>query len=125
MQASTIIVIEDNVDFATILETVLKLWGYQVQHFDTLAGGRAGIRRSAPAMLILDGQLPDGEGFTLYQELRRADATRRLPILLLSVSDDVYQTARIASDDDPHLHVGLKPMPLDDIQTIVARMIQR
>jgi CheY-like chemotaxis protein len=74
-------------------------------------------------MLILDGQLPDGEGLDLYGELRRASTTRILPVLLLSVSDDVYQSARVASVTDPHLHVGLKPMPLDDIQDIVARLV--
>lgn len=122
MQSSPILVIEDNADFAAILETVLRLWGYNIQHYDTLAGGRAALNRMRPAMLILDGQLPDGDGIDLYRELRRGPGTSKLPILLLSVSDDVYQTARAASDVDPHLHVGLKPMPLDEIHSIVERL---
>lgn len=123
MSARTIIVIEDNLDFATILETILGLLGYTVHHYDTVAAGAARIGHQAPALLILDGQLPDGEGFTLYQRLRRDPLTRRLPILLLSVSDEVYQQARAASDQDPYLHVGLKPMPIDQIQTVVERVI--
>lgn len=122
MQSTPILVIEDNADFAAILETVLRLWGYNIQHYDTLAGGRAALKRLRPAMLILDGQLPDGDGIDLYRELRKGTATHKLPILLLSVSDDVYQTARAASDVDPHLHVGLKPMPLDEIHAIVERL---
>ncbi len=121
MASSSIMVIEDNVDFATILETVLELWGYAAEHYDTLSSGKAALAESRPSMLILDGQLPDGEGIDLYYELRGTTATRRLPILLLSVSDDVYQAARTASDADPYLYVGLKPMPLDEIHTIVQR----
>ena len=123
MQSSPILVIEDNADFAAILETVLCLWGYNIQHYDTLAGGRKALSRLRPAMVILDGQLPDGEGIDLYWELRKTATTCRLPILLLSVSDDVYQTARAASDADPHLYVGLKPMPLDEIHAIVQRLV--
>lgn len=124
MPASFIIVIEDNADFAAILETVLRLWGYSVQSYATLAAGTAVLARTRPALLILDGQLPDGDGYSLYLQLRRVDATRELPVLLLSVSDDVYQRARTASYSDPYLHVGLKPMPLDEIQTIVMRIVQ-
>jgi DNA-binding response OmpR family regulator len=122
MTSGPIVVIEDNVDFATILETVLKLWGYAVMSCDTLGTGKAAITRVVPAMLILDGQLPDGDGFDLYRELRAHPATQQLPILLLSVSDDVYQLARAASSRDPYFTVGLKPMPLEEIQVIVARM---
>ena len=123
MQSSPILVIEDNPDFAAILETVLRLWGYNIQHYDTLAGGRTALSRFQPAMLILDGQLPDGDGIDLYHELRKTTITRTLPVLLLSVSDDVYQTARAASDVDPNFHVGLKPMPLDEIHSIVERLV--
>jgi DNA-binding response OmpR family regulator len=123
MQSASIVVIEDNVDFATILETVLQLWGYTAERYDTLGSGRAALRRRQPAMLILDGQLPDGEGIDLYYELRSAPATRGLPILLLSVSDDVFQVARAAADADPALYIGLKPMPLDDIHEIVTRVV--
>ena len=123
MPSSSIMVIEDNVDFATILETVLRLWGYAVQHYDTLTSGKAALDQECPAMLILDGQLPDGEGIDLYYELRARAASRSLPILLLSVSDDVYQTARAASDSDPYLYVGLKPMPLDEIHKVVQRFV--
>jgi DNA-binding response OmpR family regulator len=123
MAMSSVVVIEDNLDFATILDTVLRLWGYGVERYETLSAGRAGIAQRRPAMLILDGQLPDGEGLELYHELRAAAPTRDLPILLLSVSDDVFQVARAAADADPHLYIGLKPMPLDDIHEIVVRVI--
>lgn len=124
MSANVIVVIEDNVDFATILETVLRLWGYTVQCYTTLAGGTARIRHRPPALLILDGQLPDGDGYSLYLRLRNDAATKQLPIVLLSVSDDVYQVARAACDSDPYLFVGLKPMPLDAFQSIIAGFVR-
>ena len=116
-------VVEDNLDFGTILETVLRLWGYGVERYETLAAARAGLAQRPPAMLILDGQLPDGEGLELYGELRAQAATRELPVLLLSVSDDVFQAARVAATTDPHLLLGLKPMPLDEIHEIVQRVV--
>lgn len=124
MSANSIVVIEDNVDFATILETVLRLWGYTVHCYATLATGMAGLVDTPPALLILDGQLPDGDGYGLYRRLRNDPATKHLPILLISVSDDVYQIARAACESDPLLFVGLKPMPLDEIQAIIRRFVQ-
>lgn len=124
MATSSIVVIEDNEDFATILETVLRLWGYKVHSYTTIGAGVARIRQSLPALLILDGQLPDGDGYSLYLHLRANSATSRLPILLLSVSDEVYQVVRTAGDADPHLFVRLKPMPLDEMQSIINSVIQ-
>jgi DNA-binding response OmpR family regulator len=124
MAPSSIVVIEDNEDFATILETVLRLWGYTVQCYTTLAAGAAQIGHSPPALLILDGQLPDGDGYSLYRRLRADAATSTLPILMLSVSDEVYQVARAAGDADPHLFVRLKPMPLDEMHTMIERVIR-
>ncbi len=124
MPPATVVVVEDNADFATILETVLQLWGYAVERYDSIGAGRNALLRRPPAMAILDGQLPDGDGFDLYRDLRRHAATRALPILLLSVSDDVYQSARAASDRDAALYVGLKPMPLDEIQRIVTSAVR-
>lgn len=123
MSASSIIVIEDNVDFATILETVLRLWGYTVECFPTLSTGLAELSQSVPALLILDGHLPDGDGYSLYLRLREDATTKQLPILLLSVSDEVYQLARTACDTDPCLFIGLKPMPLDEIQAIIRSIL--
>lgn len=122
MQTQPIVVIEDNKDFSTILHTVLRMWGYHVNVFETLTAGKAALDHGA-ALLILDGQLPDGEGYTLYCQLRQRPETRNLPILLLSVSDEVHQAARVARQSDPHLFVGLKPLPLDEIQAIVARIV--
>jgi DNA-binding response OmpR family regulator len=124
MPPATVVVVEDNADFATILETVLQLWGYAVERYDSIGAGRDALLRRPPAMLILDGQLPDGDGFALYRDLRQHAATHALPVLLLSVSDDVYQSARAASAQDPALHVGLKPMPLDEIQRIVTGAVR-
>lgn len=122
MPTDPIVVIEDNPDFAAILEAVLQMWGYNLAVYGTLAAGAAALTRGA-AMLILDGQLPDGDGYNLYVRLRRQRATQQLPILLLSVSDEVYQAARIARQSDPYLYVGLKPMPLEEIQAIVEQIV--
>ena len=119
-----IAIAEDNVDFATILETLLQLWGYTVKHYTTIAATKVGLAQQQPAMLILDGQMPDGQGYHLYLHLRQDASTQRLPVLLLSVSDDIYQQARIARDHDPYLFIGLKPVPIDEIQRVIAQVVE-
>lgn len=124
MAASSIVVIEDNEDFATILTTVLSLWSHTVQCHTTIGAGEDRLMDSPPALLILDGQLPDGAGFSLYLRLRANATTSQLPILLLSVSDEICQSARTAADSDPYLFVGLKPIPLGEIETIIHEVIE-
>lgn len=64
-----LLVVEDEALFARAVVKRLQKAGYQCEHAETIADGRALIRQFMPDMVLLDMRLPDGNGLDLLSEL--------------------------------------------------------
>ncbi|HEY2289928.1 MAG TPA: response regulator [Thermoanaerobaculia bacterium] len=80
-----ILVCEDDRDVARLLGLMLEREGYEVDVAHDAAQTRRLLRERSYAALTLDLVLPDQDGVTLIRELRREEATSRLPIVVVSV----------------------------------------
>ena len=58
--------------------------GFEVETAGSLAAGRELLGRTDFDALVLDLMLPDGDGLDLCRELRGAQRTRQLPLLMLT-----------------------------------------
>lgn len=79
-----ILICEDDPDVGTLLRILLERAGMKTEVVRTLAEARAALAQGAFAAITLDLVLPDGSGLTLLRELRRAPATRELPVIVIS-----------------------------------------
>ncbi|UCH34516.1 MAG: response regulator [Armatimonadota bacterium] len=89
MQAkdARILVVEDDVDAADVVKTVLEAEGYQVSLADSAAKAWEAVGAERPDLIILDVMMPSGtEGFHFVWDLRNADdeRLRDVPIIVLS-----------------------------------------
>ncbi|MFI5347835.1 MAG: response regulator transcription factor [Elusimicrobiota bacterium] len=73
MIKAQILVVEDQAATADLILEVLRGEGYDVQTVDTLAKARARLKKSPPELMILDRNLPDGDGVDLLAEIRADD----------------------------------------------------
>ena len=80
-----IALIEDDADIAyTIRLNLRKEKRYQVEHYVSGLAALAALQEKPFDLVILDLNLPDIDGLALCRELRRADETRRVPIIMLT-----------------------------------------
>jgi CheY-like chemotaxis protein len=82
-----ILVVEDDVDAADAVKTILDAEGYQVTMADSPTKAWEAVRAQRPDLIILDVMMPSGtEGFHFVWDLRNAEdeALRDLPIVVLS-----------------------------------------
>lgn len=80
-----IALIEDDADIAyTIRVNLRKEKGYQVEHYVSGIAALQALHEKPFDLVILDLNLPDIDGLALCRELRGADETRRLPIIMLT-----------------------------------------
>ena len=80
-----IALIEDDADIAyTIRLNLRKEKRYQVEHYVSGIAALAALQEKPFDLVILDLNLPDIDGLALCRELRRADETRRVPIIMLT-----------------------------------------
>jgi PAS domain S-box-containing protein len=80
-----ILICEDDRDVAHLLRLMLERDGYRADIAHDAGEVRHLLSRRAYAALTLDLRLPDQDGVTLIRELRGNEATRLLPIVVVSV----------------------------------------
>ena len=82
-----LLLVEDDPELATILESGLREQGIQVSHAATMPAGRAEATSNRFDVIVLDVMLPGGSGIDLCRDLRgRGIAT---PILMLTARDTI------------------------------------
>ncbi len=79
-----ILVIEDNKQNLYLASFILEKHGYMVLQ---ARDGRTGIRlarQEKPALILLDIQLPEMDGYAVAQELKRYPALNNIPIVAVT-----------------------------------------
>ena len=86
-----ILIVEDDLDIAELVEINLVRKGYDVVKAHDGMEGLDVALKTAPDLIILDVMMPKKDGFSLYKDLRRDPRTSSVPVLFL--------TARAQLDD--------------------------
>jgi two-component system OmpR family response regulator len=84
-ERSTILVVDDDPHLREVVCFALEQAGFRVEQ---ATNGRAGlelVRRSVPALIVLDIMMPEMDGLEMCREVRRA---HEVPIVFLSSRDD-------------------------------------
>jgi ribose transport system substrate-binding protein len=119
MDQKVILIVEDDTAIAHLLQHVLNEQpGYLAL---SVPDGHAAVRALAATridLLILDMNLPDIDGFTLYDHLHRRPDTAAVPCLFMSARD--YRDVLAGRG----LHAFLpKPFALETLLTLVGQTL--
>ncbi|MBO0132977.1 response regulator [Agrobacterium burrii] len=111
-----VLLVEDDHVLGEALRDHVAAAGHAVDWFKTLGDATVATLTMAYGLILLDMRLPDGEGITLLQTLRkRDDAT---PVIILTAHDQVSdRIAGLNAGADDYL---VKPFDLDELS---ARML--
>jgi CheY-like chemotaxis protein len=99
----TIVMIEDDEGHARLIEKNIRRAGIRnpVRHFTDGTSALAyifeaedGPRHSGPALILLDLNLPDMSGTEILAQLKATPETRRLPVVVLTTTDDRQEIER-------------------------------
>ena len=118
---SSILLIEDNRDYAATLRANLEREGYEVSVAPNGVEGLELAKRTAPDMIILDLMLPAMNGFTVLQRLR--DEGRDAPVLIMTALGTEEEKLRgfgLGADD-----YVVKPCGLLEILARVRALLKR
>jgi signal transduction histidine kinase/CheY-like chemotaxis protein len=89
-----VVYVEDNPSNVLLMErTLARHAGLRMEAIGTVAGAVQRVRALQPSLVLLDLDLPDGDGAEVLAALRRDPATRLLPVLIVSsdATDDARQ----------------------------------
>jgi two-component system KDP operon response regulator KdpE len=94
-----VLVIEDDREIRTLLQSSLAVEGFTVQTAVSVGEARALLQSSLPDIVLLDLGLPDGDGADLVREIRRKHS---LPVLVVSARHQEAEKVKLldAGADD-------------------------
>ncbi len=115
------LVVDDDPTIAMIVVALLKEEGFAVDVADTAESGRVQALVTDYDVIVLDLSLPDGNGISVAQALRREQRTT--PILMLTASTDRSNTilALDAGADD----YQTKPIQFDEFRARIRALVRR
>ncbi len=86
-----ILVVEDDVRFATILRDLAREMGFQCIVTHSANDGIEAAVRFRPSAILLDMNLPDHSGLGVLDQLKRNPQTRHIPVHIASVADHSHE----------------------------------
>ncbi|MCL2051154.1 MAG: response regulator transcription factor [Lachnospiraceae bacterium] len=79
-----IYIVEDDKDIREIVLYALQAAGFSVSGFEAGAAFFEAVSNSLPQLIILDIMLPDEDGLAILKKLRATEATKEIPVIMLS-----------------------------------------
>ena len=121
-----ILVVDDEADFASLVQGNLEKEGFQVEVAYNGAEGLAKVHANPPDAIVLDVMMPEKDGYAVCKELKGSDATCNIPVVLLTavashVTSTRYSHADgMATEADDYI---AKPASAADITRSLKRLL--
>lgn len=110
---ATILIVDDDHVTVRLLQTLLELDGFRVHCASRGREVPAAVADTRPDLLLMDYRLPDTDGLEVVRELRAAQETAALPIVIVSgmnvehEAKEVGATAFLIKPFEPHVLADL------------------
>jgi two-component system phosphate regulon response regulator PhoB len=80
----TIIIVEDDVDIARLVQHHLEAAGFGTRWFSGASQVMTQAEKSPPSLFLLDVMIPDGDGFDLCRRIRKSMSLAQVPVIFLT-----------------------------------------
>lgn len=119
----TLLVVEDDLDVAEMLDAYFHVQGYQVSTVDQGERAVDMCQAEPPDLVILDIRLPDIDGYEVARRLRTTQRTQEIPIIFLTEKrnrSDRLHGLELGADD-----YITKPFDVQELRLRVRNALRR
>lgn len=117
-----ILIVDDETRNRQLAEVMLAPEGYRVMSVATGAEALAAVAHDAPDLILLDIMMPGMDGYRVLTALKASDATKAIPVVLVSALDDASSQAHGRNLGAAAFLV--KPISRADLSGIVKRLLR-
>jgi len=115
-----LLVIEDDDKFAGIVRDLSRELGFQCLVAGTAEDALKLARQFKPSAVVLDVGLPDESGLMVLDRLKRNDATRHIPIHVISGADHSQTALSLGA-----IGYMVKPVKRDDLAQVLSNLLSK
>ncbi|NNL78378.1 MAG: response regulator [Desulfobacterales bacterium] len=126
----TILVVDDEQDTRIFLSNLLRSGGLRPVIAENKTEGLQKVVKETPDVIILDMMIPGGSGVQMYNDLKRDEKLRKIPVIMLSTLEKKtffkcrkirnIQSGQIIPSPDIFLE---KPLETEELMKAVNRLI--
>jgi two-component system phosphate regulon response regulator PhoB len=123
LRAPRILVVEDEAPLALLLKYNLESEGYAVEHAARGDEAEVRIAEGGLDLVVLDWMLPGVSGLEICRRMRAREATRTLPIIMLTARGEEQERVRglgVGADD-----YVVKPFSVPELMARVRALLRR
>lgn len=115
-----IFLIEDDEALAEGISFMLEKEGYETERFSACSDSRRALEQTQPDLILLDWNLPDGDGLMLCREISEK---WKIPILMITARDmEIDQVMCLESGADDYI---AKPFLLAVLKARIVALLRR
>lgn len=118
----TALLVEDEPNLATSLTVALKKLGISVSHVSTIEAAEAFIKQNSPSLVVLDRNLPDGDGLSLCKDLRASRSFPGMILMLTARGETADRVSGLNAGADDYL---AKPFSWSELEARVRALFRR
>jgi CheY-like chemotaxis protein/signal transduction histidine kinase/CHASE3 domain sensor protein len=118
--ARTVLVIEDEPDFARILFDLAHDLEYRCLVALTAGEGLELAAGESPDAILLDIRLPDSSGLSVLQQLKDNPATRHIPVHVVSSMDNAGEALHLGA-----IGYALKPTSREQLEAVFRKLQEK
>ena len=118
-----ILIVDDEPDLTAFLRCALTDAGYAARAARTGKEALQKAQRSPPDLVVLDVLLPEMNGFSVCQQLRRNPATAHIPILMITALPGQFpRLVGVEAGANAYLN---KPFQIEELIACVGELLRR
>jgi CheY-like chemotaxis protein len=87
-RSATVLVIDDQPFFTNMLRGALEQQGFRVLVANNGPDGLTSAKQHVPDVILLDIEMPVMDGFVVCEQLRKDDAVKHIPIVILTATNN-------------------------------------
>jgi two-component system alkaline phosphatase synthesis response regulator PhoP len=121
-----ILVVDDEPDFAAIVQRNLEKEGFEVDVAYDGVEGMEKVKSSPPDAIVLDVMMPEKDGYEMCGELKADDALADIPVVMLTAVADHVASTRYSHADGMSMEADdylPKPASADEITASIKSLL--
>ncbi|OGR93419.1 MAG: hypothetical protein A2992_03645 [Elusimicrobia bacterium RIFCSPLOWO2_01_FULL_59_12] len=117
---ATILIVDDDKDVVDLVHFMADREGYRIV---TAADGKEGLERAGqekPDLVIMDIMMPEMDGHTATVELSRQEATRGIPVIILTAKGNMRSAFELTPNVIAYIE---KPFDPKHLQALIRNTL--
>jgi len=115
--------VEDDQAIRDLVLYALRQAGYEARGFEDGRSVMEAMREQLPRLVLMDQMLPGVDGFTLLSQMRAAERTRHIPVIMLTARDTEMDKVRsLDAGADDYL---VKPFGIMELLSRIRAVLRR